>query len=89
MFKEFFLRLRSKVWYHVLCIQYKSYVSERTLTGFAEIEIDWNYVERLMPHEVIPPVPHHASYPTPSGWKPPNRKKIFSQKFFEFKQSVL
>ncbi|KAK6016627.1 hypothetical protein OSTOST_17888 [Ostertagia ostertagi] len=24
-----------------------------------------------MPHEVVPPLPTHSSYPTPSGWQPP------------------
>uniref|UniRef100_A0A915C3S6 Large ribosomal subunit protein mL49 n=1 Tax=Parascaris univalens TaxID=6257 RepID=A0A915C3S6_PARUN len=45
---------------------------EETLTGFEEVAVDWKYVDRLMPHRVIPDVPEHASYPTPSGWMPPN-----------------
>ncbi|KJH43880.1 hypothetical protein DICVIV_10112 [Dictyocaulus viviparus] len=42
-----------------------------TLTSVEEVDIDWSYVERLMPHEVVPPLPRHKSYPTPSGWQPP------------------
>ncbi|VDM42690.1 unnamed protein product [Toxocara canis] len=53
-------------WKHALNQQ------EETLTGFEEVPVDWKYVERLMPHKVIPDVPEHSSYPTPSGWKPPN-----------------
>ncbi|CAJ0589547.1 unnamed protein product [Cylicocyclus nassatus] len=44
---------------------------EATTTSFEEVKIDWSFVERLMPHEVVPPLPKHASYPTPSGWQPP------------------
>ncbi|KHJ94597.1 hypothetical protein OESDEN_05470 [Oesophagostomum dentatum] len=44
---------------------------ESTATSFEEVKIDWSYIERLMPHDVVPPLPKHASYPTPSGWQPP------------------
>ncbi|PIO74569.1 hypothetical protein TELCIR_03410 [Teladorsagia circumcincta] len=47
-----------------------------TLTGVEEVKIDWSYVERLMPHEVVPPLPKHSSYPTPSGWQPPQDKRV-------------
>ncbi|VDO88367.1 unnamed protein product [Heligmosomoides polygyrus] len=47
-----------------------------TTTSFEEVKIDWEFVERLMPHEVIPPLPTHASYPTPSGWQPPQEKML-------------
>ncbi|VDL64403.1 unnamed protein product [Nippostrongylus brasiliensis] len=42
-----------------------------TTTSYEEVGIDWSFVERLMPHEVVPPLPVHESYPTPSGWQPP------------------
>ncbi|ETN77853.1 hypothetical protein NECAME_03025 [Necator americanus] len=45
-----------------------------TTTSFEEIIIDWSYVERLMPYDVVPPLPKHDSYPTPSGWQPPQGK---------------
>ncbi|KAK5968421.1 hypothetical protein GCK32_022277, partial [Trichostrongylus colubriformis] len=45
-----------------------------TLTSVEEVKIDWSYVERLMPHDVVPPLPVHKSYPTPSGWQPPQGK---------------
>uniref|UniRef100_A0A0K0CT04 Large ribosomal subunit protein mL49 n=1 Tax=Angiostrongylus cantonensis TaxID=6313 RepID=A0A0K0CT04_ANGCA len=31
-----------------------------------EYDIDWSFVERLMPHDVVPPLPVHESYPTPN-----------------------
>ncbi|VDK17909.1 unnamed protein product [Anisakis simplex] len=46
--------------------------AEKTLTSFEEANVDWKYVERLMPHKVIPDIPEHSQYPTPSGWRPPN-----------------
>ncbi|VDM56543.1 unnamed protein product [Angiostrongylus costaricensis] len=42
-----------------------------TFTSVEECDIDWSFVERLMPHDVVPPLPVHESYPTPSGWQPP------------------
>ncbi|KAJ1370902.1 hypothetical protein KIN20_032726 [Parelaphostrongylus tenuis] len=42
-----------------------------TYTGVEEVNIDWSFVERLMPHDIVPPLPVHQSYPTPSGWQPP------------------
>ncbi len=33
--------------------------------------MDFKYVDRLLPLEVIPPVPTHDAYPTASGWQPP------------------
>lgn len=44
---------------------------DETYTDVEELKIDWKYVERLMPIETIPKVPHHEKYPTPSGWQPP------------------
>ncbi|XGW05617.1 hypothetical protein V3C99_016181 [Haemonchus contortus] len=42
-----------------------------TLSSVEEVKIDWSYIDRLMPLEVVPPLPAHESYPTPSGWQPP------------------
>ena len=42
-----------------------------TSTSFEEVAIDWKEVEALLPRDVVPPVPHHDTYPTPSGWRPP------------------
>ncbi|KAI0229310.1 39S ribosomal protein L49, mitochondrial [Lamellibrachia satsuma] len=46
---------------------------EPILTGFEESSEteEWKFVERILPKEVVPPPPAHASYPTPSGWVPP------------------
>ncbi|MFH4982522.1 hypothetical protein AB6A40_009231 [Gnathostoma spinigerum] len=44
----------------------------KTFATFEEAAVDWKYVERLMPVRVIPDVPKHDKYPTPSGWRPPN-----------------
>ncbi|VDN21148.1 unnamed protein product [Gongylonema pulchrum] len=59
----------------VQCILQYSLVSEnwgRTVTTAVEIPVNWKHVENLLPHRVVPDVPHHTTYPTPSGWRPPN-----------------
>ncbi|EGT43575.1 hypothetical protein CAEBREN_08777 [Caenorhabditis brenneri] len=43
----------------------------KTLATVQEVPVDWSFVERLMPIEIVPEVPKHESYPTPSGWTPP------------------
>ncbi|CAI2355366.1 unnamed protein product [Caenorhabditis sp. 36 PRJEB53466] len=43
----------------------------KTLATVEEVPVDWSFVERLMPIQIIPEVPKHESYPTPSGWTPP------------------
>ncbi|CAD6186983.1 unnamed protein product [Caenorhabditis auriculariae] len=53
-------------WEHALPKQ------EKTYPKVEEIAVDWSYVERLMPIEVVPEVPHHDSFPTASGWQPPS-----------------
>ncbi|VDN00962.1 unnamed protein product [Thelazia callipaeda] len=45
--------------------------SEHTKTGAVEIAINWKYVQKLLPRKLIPDVPKHETYPTPSGWRPP------------------
>ena len=44
---------------------------EQTLTGFEESSEEWEFVERILPKGLVPPLPEHPSYPTPSGWVPP------------------
>ncbi|PAV92266.1 hypothetical protein WR25_09032 [Diploscapter pachys] len=41
-----------------------------TFTSFKELPVNWSEVERLFPIEIVPEVPHHDSFPTPSGWRP-------------------
>ncbi|KAI6200114.1 hypothetical protein M3Y96_00698800 [Aphelenchoides besseyi] len=43
---------------------------QETLTEFEEAPVDWKYVERLLPPELIPEMPK-VDQPTPSGWRPP------------------
>ncbi|CAG9531623.1 unnamed protein product [Cercopithifilaria johnstoni] len=45
--------------------------TEHTRSKAVEISVDWKYVQRLMPRKLIPDVPKHDTYPTPSGWRPP------------------
>ncbi|CAI4231354.1 unnamed protein product [Auanema sp. JU1783] len=52
-------------WKHALPPQQSTY------SDAEELKIDWKFVERLLPHEVVPDLPKHSSYPTPSGWQPP------------------
>ncbi|CEF63698.1 39S ribosomal protein L49, mitochondrial [Strongyloides ratti] len=54
-------------WNHALPKQTKTY------TEVAEANIDWSLVERLMPIEVIPPMPDITGY-SPSGWKAPSKE---------------
>lgn len=39
---------------------------------------EFKYVEKLLPPITIPKPPVHASYPTPSGWVPPDSKYFLS-----------
>ncbi|XP_052275087.1 39S ribosomal protein L49, mitochondrial-like [Dreissena polymorpha] len=42
---------------------------------YPDVEIsteDWHYVERVLPPKTVPEPPQHESYPTASGWLPPN-----------------
>ncbi|MCP9259688.1 putative 39S ribosomal protein L49, mitochondrial [Dirofilaria immitis] len=47
-------------------------IFKQTRSEAVEISIDWKYVERLLSRKLIPDVPKHDKYPTPSGWRPPN-----------------
>ncbi|GMT11079.1 hypothetical protein PFISCL1PPCAC_2376, partial [Pristionchus fissidentatus] len=44
---------------------------EESVPEYVEVPIDWSVVERILPRTVVPDLPKHASYPTPSGWRPP------------------
>lgn len=46
-----------------------------TYTDFKEADVDWSYVERLMPPKVIPEMPKDTGV-TPSGWRPPQGSYI-------------
>jgi len=50
--------------------------SKPNLTGIVESHdlLDWEYVNALLPCTVVPEPQHHDTYPTPSGWIPPNLK---------------
>lgn len=39
---------------------------------------EFKYVEQLLPRPTVPEIPKHETYPTPSGWFPPNGKDWFS-----------
>ncbi|KAH9490322.1 54S ribosomal protein L49, mitochondrial [Bulinus truncatus] len=42
---------------------------------------EFKYVLPLLPMETVPEVPEHFSYPTPSGWFPPNLELRSKQKY--------
>ncbi|KAM3718026.1 putative 39S ribosomal protein L49 [Dirofilaria immitis] len=54
------------------CAADEMIILEQTRSEAVEISIDWKYVERLLSRKLIPDVPKHDKYPTPSGWRPPN-----------------
>uniref|UniRef100_A0A914D5D1 Large ribosomal subunit protein mL49 n=1 Tax=Acrobeloides nanus TaxID=290746 RepID=A0A914D5D1_9BILA len=41
-----------------------------TYTDFKEAQVDWSYVERLLPPKIIPEIPKDCGI-TPSGWRAP------------------
>ncbi|KAE9548397.1 hypothetical protein FO519_008391 [Halicephalobus sp. NKZ332] len=43
---------------------------KKTYTEFKEVQVDWDYIQRLIPKETIPPMPMGPG-PYPSGWQPP------------------
>lgn len=43
---------------------------DKTYTDYQESSVNWDYVQRLLPQEIIPPMPTGPG-PYPSGWKPP------------------
>ena len=45
------------------------------LTKVVESKEDFKHVLKLLPEEIVPEPPKHDSYPTPSGWRPPNYEK--------------
>ncbi|KAK7104441.1 large ribosomal subunit protein mL49-like [Littorina saxatilis] len=46
-------------------------IPEEDLADYEMSSEEFKYVERILPSKTVPPVPHHDSYPTPSGWVPP------------------
>ncbi|GMR59308.1 hypothetical protein PMAYCL1PPCAC_29503 [Pristionchus mayeri] len=44
---------------------------DETHTSYSEASVDWSLVERVIPRDIVPDLPRHSSYPTPSGWRPP------------------
>lgn len=45
------------------------------LTKAIESKEEFKHVLKLLPQEIVPQPPSHSSYPTPSGWQPPNYEK--------------
>lgn len=45
-------------------------------TDVVESKEEFKWVHRLKPLPFVPEVPHHDSFPTPSGWRPP--KSIYN-----------
>jgi hypothetical protein len=43
--------------------------------NFSESSEDFKHVLSVLPNPIVPEPPKHASYPTPSGWVPPNTEK--------------
>ena len=50
-------------------------LKEEELTQVAQSREEFKYVEKILPSEIVPEPPVHESYPTPSGWMPPNYEK--------------
>ena len=53
-------------------------VKENELTKFIESKAEYAFVKKILPMEIVPEPPKHESYPTPSGWVPPNYAKAKS-----------
>ncbi len=52
------------------------------LTKVIESKEEFKYVEKLIPNPLVPDPPKHDSYPTPSGWVPPNVEKSSKLPYF-------
>lgn len=51
-------------------------LKDAKLTNVIESKEEFEkYVKRILPSQFIPEPPKHDSYPTPSGWVPPNYEK--------------
>jgi hypothetical protein len=46
-----------------------------TFTKVIESKEDFEHVKKILPQKMVPDPPKHESYPTPSGWVPPNYEK--------------
>ena len=67
-------KIKPKPWEDPLRFAYGPLKEAPKFTDVIESKEEWKWVERLMPMKVVPEVPHHDSYPTPSGWFPPRSK---------------
>ncbi len=45
---------------------------KQQLTNVVESKAEFEFVEKLLPSQIVPEPPKHDSYPTPSGWVPVN-----------------
>ncbi len=45
---------------------------KQQLTNVVESKAEFEFVEKLLPSQIVPEPPKHESYPTPSGWVPVN-----------------
>ena len=52
-----------------------NWANDVKLTKAIESKEEFKHVLKLLPLEIVPEPPEHASYPTPSGWQPPNYEK--------------
>ncbi|CAL1527788.1 unnamed protein product [Lymnaea stagnalis] len=50
-------------------------------TDFEVSYDEFKYVLPLLPRPTVPELPKHATFPTPSGWFPPNEELIAKQTF--------
>lgn len=51
-------------------------------TKVIETNEGFEFVKKLIPSQIVPEPPKHESYPTPSGWVPPNIEKSSKLPYF-------
>lgn len=51
-------------------------------TKVVESKEEFKFVKKLLPSPVVPDPPKHDSYPTPSGWLPPDYAKSSQLPYF-------
>lgn len=58
-------------------------LKDEKLTGVIESKEDFEkYVKKILPNNMVPDPPVHKSYPTPSGWVPPDSEKASRLPYF-------
>lgn len=58
-------------------------LADEKLTDVVESKEDFEkYVKKILPDYLVPDPPLHDSYPTPSGWVPPNLEKAARLPYF-------